>query len=222
VNFGQIVTLMRRHLIAVIVILVLTAGMAWNIKRTPPIYMESANVIFTPPAANPYSSFTSFTSALLSTADVMTRTMLSSDSQQNIRNAGGTADFSVGLVNFNNEQFPYYGDPYITVTATDADPATAHRTFRIVVTSLQLLLSERQDQAGAYPGSEISTNVVADTGPVVVAGSHKRVYAGLLMLAIIVAFLVLFFLDRHPVWPVIRSRLVRYSLSPVRFRSAIK
>jgi hypothetical protein len=207
VSFGQIVTLMRRHLVAVMVIIVLTAGLAWHIKRTPPTYLESANVIFTPPASNPYSSFSSYTSALLATADVMTKTMLSSSSQQSIRKAGGTADFSIGLVNFNNEQFPYYGDPYVTVTSMDTDPATVHRTFSIVVQSLQRLLSERQDQAGAHPDSEISTNVVADTAPVVVPGSHKRVYAGIFILAIMIAFLVLIFLDRHPVWPGIRRRL---------------
>ena len=221
-SLGRIGTLMRRHLVAVVAIIVLTAGMAWNIKRTPTPYAESANVIFAPPATNPYSSFSDYNSALLSTAEIMTQTMLSPESQQKVRDAGGTAGFSLGLVNFSNEQFPYYGDPYVTVTATAADPATAHRTFTIVILSFQRLVRERQTQAGSYQSRLISTHVVADTRPVAVAGSHKRVYGGLIVLAIMIAFLVLIFLDRHPIWPSIRHRLARYSLSPVRFRSAMK
>jgi hypothetical protein len=213
---------MRRHLVAVLAILVLTAGMAWDIKRTPPPYTESANVILTPPAVNPYASLSSFNAALIATAEVMTKTMLSPESQQKVREAGGTADFSLGLVNFNNEQFPYYGDPYVTVTATASDPADVHRTFTIVTLEFQRLVSERQAQAGVHPISRISTHVVADTGPVSQAGSHKRVFAGLILLAIVITFLIVIFLDRHPIWPSIRRRLARYSLPSVRVRTAIK
>jgi hypothetical protein len=213
VSFSEIVTLMRRHLIAVVVIIALTAGVAWEIKRTPPPYTESASVIFNPPSSNPYSSFSLFSGALLSTAEIMTTTMLSSESQKAVLDAGGTADYSVGLVNFNNEQFPYYGDPYVTVTATAADPATAHRTFTILVRLFQQLVSGRQAQAGANSMSRISTRVVADTGPIAQTGSHKRVYAGLIALAILITFLVVIFLDRHPIWPNIRGRLARYSPS---------
>ncbi len=97
-SLGQIVALMRRHLVAVVAIFVLTAGVAWQIKHTPPPYTESANVIFTPPAVNPYSSFSSYPSALLSTAEVMTETMLGAESRQEVLAAGGTADFTIGLV----------------------------------------------------------------------------------------------------------------------------
>jgi hypothetical protein len=218
VSLGQIVALMRRHLVAVVAILVLTAGVAWHIKHTSPPYSESATVIFTPPAVNPYSSFSSYPSALLSTAEVMTETMLGAESQQKVREAGGIADVTIGLVNFNNEQFPYYGDPYVTVTATATDPATAHRTFEIVMLSFQRLVTERQVQAGAIPVSFITTHVVGDTGPVAEAGSQKRVFAGLIVLAIMITFLVLIFLDRHPIWPGNRRRLARHSLSSARFR----
>lgn len=212
VSFGQIYALMRRHLVAVAVLFVLTVGMAVEIKHTPPVYTESANVIFTVPAVNPYSSISSFTNDLITTAYVMTQEMLSPESQQKVRAAGGVADFSVGLVNFNNEQFPYYGDPYVTVTATSGNLADAHRTFTIVTQSFQRIVSERQIQAGVPRLSRISTRVVGDTGPVSPGGSQKRALAGLILLAIITSFLVLLFLDRHPIWPGIRRRLSRYSL----------
>lgn len=210
-SFGQIYALMRRHLLAVMVVFILAAGMAWDIKTTPPVYSESANVILTGPAANPYASISSFTDDLIMTAYVMTTAMLSPESQQKVHQNGGTADFSLGLVNLSNEQFPYYGDPYVTLTTTSANPADAHRTFTIVATSFQHLLLARQVEAGVPPIGRISTHVVADTGPIAQVGSSKRAYAGLLILAIVIAFLVAVFLDRHPIWPSIRRRLARYS-----------
>lgn len=211
-SFGQIIALMRRHLVAVVTIFVLVAGMAWDIKHTPPPYTESANVIFTPPAANPYSSFSSFQSALLATAEIMTKTMLSPEYQQKVREASGTADYNLGLINFSNEQFPYYRDPYVTVTVTGADPAAVHRTFTIVTRSFQLLVSERQDLAGVLPVNSISTYVVADTGPMAQGGSQKRAFAGLFVLAITITFLIAIFLDRHPIRPRTRRHPARYSI----------
>jgi hypothetical protein len=206
VSSNQILALMRRHLVAVVAILVLTVGIAWDIKSTPPPYTESANLIFTPPAVNPYFSLSSFRSALIATAEIMTKTMESPESQQKVHEAGGTADFSVGLVNYNNEQFPYYGNPYVTVTTTATNPVDAHRTFTIVVQSSQRLISERQVEAGVYPASRISTQIVGDTGSVAQPGSNKRAFAGLVLLAILIAFLVVIFLDRHPIRPSLRRR----------------
>ena len=215
-SFSEIAAIMRRHLIAVVVIFAVTVSVAWEFKRTPPPYTESVNIIFTPPSSNPYSSFSNFPQVLLSTAEIMTKSMLSSESKKAILRAGGTASFSVGLVNFNNEQFPYYDDPYVTVSATATDPATAHQTFTILVSYFQRLVSEKQVQTGASPKSYISTHAVADTGVIAEAGSSKRVYAGLIALAVIMAFLVVTFLDRHPIWPNIRRHLAKYSPSSVR------
>jgi hypothetical protein len=206
VSISQILALMRRHRIAVIIVLVLAAAAAWDIKKSPPAYSESANVIFTAPAVNPYSSFTQ---DLISTAYVMTKEVLSPDSQQQIRTAGGTAAFTVGLVNLNNEQFPYYGDPYVTLTATSLDPAEAHRTFTIVAQMFQQLVATRQAQFHVPVVSRISTHLISDSGPIAQTGSPKRTYAGIIVLAIVTTFMVAIFLDRHPIWPRIRSYFSR-------------
>jgi hypothetical protein len=202
------------------VVFVLAAGIAWNIKKTPPFYSESANVIFTAPAINPYNSIGSFDSALTGTAFMMKDTMLSPELKQKVREAGGIAAFSLEVVNIGNEQYPYYPYPYVTLTTTATNPADAHRTFTIVALSFQHLVLERQVQAGVKPASRISTHVVADTGPVSLAGSSKRTFAGLMLLAIVAAFMVAIFLDRHPIWPGIRRHLPRYSSMSGRARIA--
>jgi hypothetical protein len=210
VSFDEIYRLMRRHLVAVMVVFVVAAGMAWDIKKTPVVYSESGNVIFVPPAVNPYSSIAESNDSLIATAYVMMQEMLSPASEQKIREAGGTADFNLALVNLSNEQYPYYGRPYVTLTTTSVNPADVHRTFTIVGRSFQHLVSDRQVQAGAPPTSFISTPILGDTGPIAQVSSLKRAYAGLAILAIVTAFLVAGFLDRHPIWPSVRRHLARY------------
>lgn len=220
-SLRQIYALMRRHLAAVMVVFVLAAGVTWVIKKTPPAYSESANLIFTPPAVNPYSSIGSFSNVLITTAFAMRYAMLSPESQQKVHEAGGTADFNIGLVNLSNEQLPYYPYPYVTLTTTSLNPEDTHRTFAIVTLSFQRLVSEWQAQAGAPPISRITIHVVADTGPVAQVGSPKRTYAGLILLTIVAAFMVAVFLDRRPIRPHIRRHLARYSALSARARSAL-
>ena len=181
-----------------IVVLILTAGVAYGIKRTPPMYAESATVVFTPPKSlvfpNPYASWRG---DLQTSADVMTKAMLDSRSEQRVREAGGTADFNLVLVNLYNEEYPDYGVPYVKLTTTSVNPADAQRTFTIVASSFEHLVSARQAQAGVMPGNRISTTIVGDTGPLVQAGSPKRVYAGLALLAVVAAFMLSNFISRH-------------------------
>ena len=115
----EISAIMRRHLVALFVVFIVTVGIAYEFKTTPPAYVESATVVFTAPTSttfpNPYSAFSS---DLITTAEVMVRTTMSPQSEQEIREAGGTADFNVALVNINNEQFPFYNGSYATVTTS--------------------------------------------------------------------------------------------------------
>jgi hypothetical protein len=143
---------------------------------------------------NPYSAFSS---DLGITAELMTRAMLDSQSQRRVREAGGTADFNLALVNLYNEEYPDYGTPYVTLTTTSVNQANVRRTFTIVVSLFEHLVLARQTQAGAPPNHRISIHVVADTGPLVQAGSSKRTFAGLALLAVVAAFLLSSFLDRH-------------------------
>jgi hypothetical protein len=193
---------LRRHLIAVTVVLMMAAGGAWKITSSTPVYLESANVIFATPGPNPYSDLGP---ELIPAANLMAKTMLSPAYEQQIRQAGGTAQFDLELVNLYNEQFPYYDDPYVTVTAQSNSQQKTDRTFQIVIRTLQALVRARQTQAGVRPWAYFGTHVVADTGPLPQPGSRKRTLASLAVLTLIVLFLVAGFLDRRPVWATLRD-----------------
>jgi hypothetical protein len=181
-------------MIAVTVVITMAAGMAWEIKSTPPVYQESARVIFMAPGVNPYSAFSQ---DLIPTANMMTATMTGPEYRRQVRAAGGMAEFDLALVNLYNEQFPDYGLPYVTATTESANPAATSRTFTIVIDLFRRLVWVRQVQAGVPPGSRISTRIVADTGAQAQPGSRKRALGGLAALTLIAVFLVTGFLDRH-------------------------
>jgi hypothetical protein len=193
----DIAALLWRHVVAVAVIVVLTMGVAYHLERADPGYADTATIAFTPPDAQ--GLFTHVGSLLV--IDALTaNTVMSTQGQQQVRDAGGTADYNVALVNLNDEDYPDYGEPYVTVTTTSANPGATSSTMSAVVTVLARDLQDLQARQGAQPGAWIGLRSIATaSGPVAQAGSRKRVLAGLAVLALIAAYMVARFLDRHPV-----------------------
>jgi hypothetical protein len=197
-SFLEIAALMRRHLLAVTFVFVLAAAVLYDFKSTPPMYQESATVVFTAPSSvanpNPYSSFGG---DLITTGEVMIRTLMSPAGQQRVREAGGTADFGVGLVNLYNQEYPDYSDPYATMSVTSVNPSAVHLTFAVVARQLAGILASRQAQAKVPPHNRITAHVIGDTGVTALRGSSKRTYAGVVLLTVVTAFMVSIWLDRR-------------------------
>jgi hypothetical protein len=194
VNPSQLPALFRRHLVAVLAVIILAVGVGLDIKTTPPAYEEGATIVFMAPGANPYSTLGH---ELIPVASLMTATITSPEYLGKIRAAGGTADPSIAMVNLYSEQFPQYGVPYITISTESSDAAAVGRTFNIIVNMLRDLVSTRQAQAGVPRWSFISIRVIGDSGIQVPWGSRIRVLFGLSVLALIALFMVVMFLDRR-------------------------
>jgi hypothetical protein len=198
VSLQEIATLIRRHLAAVLVVIVCTAAVAVMFKRTPVLYQETGTVVFNDPVSKGFpNTYTSFSGSLVEAAGLMATSTMSPQDEQKIRAAGGTAHYDVALYNDYNLEYPDYSDPYIIVTTWSTDPAQVHRTFTAATQQLYSDLVSHQDQAGVATVNRITTNLVGDSGPLPQPGSSKRVDAGLLMLGIIAVFAVLIFLDRR-------------------------
>jgi hypothetical protein len=200
VSPGELGALARRHVVALTIIALLAAGVAYSFKRSPPTYQESTTLVFTAHAASRYND------SLVTTSGIMVKWTLGPQGQQKLRQAGVTSGFNVALVNLYDQEYPNYPYPFVTVSASAEDPAVAHRTF---VLGTQVLVSEllaRQVEQGVLPQNRITTYSVGDSGPVILQGSRIRSFAGLLLLTIVAAFLVLTFLDRRPIRP---RRLLR-------------
>ena len=190
----DLVALGRRHFRAMAAVLVVSAGLALYLHHLTPTYTDSATVIFNAPD-RPHLGLTLFTIDALTADSVM-----SAQGQDEVRNGGGTASFDVALVNLNDEDYPNYGVPYVSVSTSSTDPAAAQRTFSVVMRVLQRTVTQIQARQGAPPDTWITVATIsAPTGPIAQTGSRKRSLAALLVLTIIAAFMIAQFLDRHPI-----------------------
>jgi hypothetical protein len=170
---------------AVLVVALAGAGVADDITRTPPMYLESANVVFSLPKSMTYpKAYFIYADPLITSSEVMAQSLMSPQAQQQIRRAGGTASVTMALVNLYDEEYPDYGVPLATLTAASPSAVNTHRTFMIADRRLAILLATRQAAAGVTRRNRISAQLIADSGPVAQGGSSKRVLAGLLLLAL--------------------------------------
>jgi hypothetical protein len=186
--------LVPRHPFVVFVVILLASTIGYDIKAAPRTYLESATVVFSAPKRldNPASAL-----SLISSGDVLVQNLTSPGSQRLIRDAGGTAQFNLALVNSSDEEYADYNYPFATLSAQSASPYAARRTFIAALFVLRELLEERQAQVGVPLRSRVSADVIADFGPVIQTGSSKRVFATLALLAVIAIAMTSAFLDRR-------------------------
>jgi hypothetical protein len=161
-------------------------GLAVHIERKRPNYVESATVLFSMPAAN--NSTTGYTwqaGALISTGSVISQIVMSPQIEHEVAQAGGTAAYSLRLVNLYNQDYPDFGYPEATLSVHSSDPVSTHRTYLIAKRRLIETLASRQKQAGARRGDRIVVQVTDDSGPIPQTGSRKRALGGLLLLGLV-------------------------------------
>lgn len=197
-TFRELAGLMRRHLLAVTVVLITVGAAGYDIRSTPPMYSEGATVVFT--VARSLARLDSsgqLATPLIATEVMMAQVLMSPVAQGQVRAAGGTAQFEFVPVNLYSMQYPDYAEPSATLTTTSQRPASVRRTFLVVLRVIGQRLKSIQAQAGVSSRHRIRTFLVGDTGPVSQPGSPARVLAGLALLAIVAVFMVVNFLDRR-------------------------
>jgi hypothetical protein len=194
-SLSESAALFWRHKVLTALVLVVALMVAVYIKKTPPMYQESATVVFigAVKAPNPYAVFTG---DLVATGYIVMRTLASQESAEQIAKAGGSAAYTVGLANGYNLEYPVYGEPYGTLTSMSRSSAAVQRTFAVVSAQLDRILAVRQ--ANVPPGARIVAHLIGRTGLTVVPGSSKRVYAGELILSVIALFMIVGIADVLP------------------------
>jgi hypothetical protein len=194
----HIAALLWRHVVAVAVIFTLAGGLAYHFKHATPGYAETATVEFTAPG-NGVATFSGQTGVLVMD-ELVANSAMSPAGQEQVTHAGGGADYDVALVNLNNEDFPNYSNPYVTVTTTSPSAAEVQKTFLAVMQVLNRDLMTLQLRQGAQPGFLMGLRTIgAPSGPIAQTGSPKRVVVGLAILTLIAAFMTARLLDRRPV-----------------------
>jgi hypothetical protein len=192
----DIASMMRRHAIAMLALLVVIAASGFALVRAAPLYNDTTTVDLKT-TANPFVEADS----LLVTSDLMARSMMSPQSQQLVSEAGGTVGYQVSLVNLYNIEYPNYSDPYVTVSVTAANPVQVKNTYNAVMLVLARELGSWQSGNGIPSIDQIGLYVLSGTpGVVPLSGSALRTLAGLLVLTVIGLYVLAAFLDRREIW----------------------
>ena len=213
-TFCAIAGLMRRHLLAVTVVLIIAVCAGYDIRSSPTMYSESATVEYAVARSLGKSDVKGqFAIPLIATEVMMSQALMSRPAQGQVRAAGGTAQFEFVPANLYSLQYPNYDEPAAALTTTSQRPAEVRRTFHVVLRLLGQRLAGLQAQAGVPARNRIRTFLSGDTGPVAQPGSSTRVSAGLALLTVVAVFMVANFLDRRQRGPgVIRPVLARRRL----------
>jgi hypothetical protein len=199
VTLPEIAGLLRRHVLAVLAVLVVVLGVAYSFKHTAPTYAETATITIVPPVSGVHpNAFTAVGGALSTAAGAIATTAMSYQSRQQVLGEGGTAQIDVEPVNSYDLEYPNYSSPYLTVTTTSTDFSAVHHTFTLVNNLITSQVMARQVQDNVTPNNQLQLVVSGDTGPLLEQGSSKRALGALVILALVAVFGVATFLDRHP------------------------
>lgn len=170
--------------VAVAVIIMVIAAMAgFELSGTAPEYRESATLMFSlPKSESAPNAYLAYARSLITSGEAITQMLASPPAQQRLRSAGRPARVSMELVNLYSQQYPDYGEPLATLSATSPSAATAHRAFTAAARLVAQLLASRQAQVPRR--DRITARIIADSGPLAQDGSRARVLGGLAILAL--------------------------------------
>ncbi|MGH3068580.1 MAG: hypothetical protein ACRDMI_08335 [Streptosporangiaceae bacterium] len=197
--FGAL-ALLRRHFVAVLVILVVAVGVEYTFKHSAPSYAETGTIAFIPPVSGAHpNAFAAVGGSLLESAGTLATQVMSPQEQQAVTSRGGTTPYDVELVNSYNLEYPNFSNADLVVTTTSPDPVAVHRTFTVVTQLLTNQYRTQQAEMGATPNNQIQIVMAGDTGPLIQQGSPKRAMIGLIILTMVAVFAAAAFLDKHPI-----------------------
>jgi hypothetical protein len=192
--------LLRRHFVAVLVILIIAVGVEYSFKHSAPAYAEVGTLVFIPPVSGAHpNAYSAVGGSILEAAGTLAVNAMSPREQQQVLRSGGNAAYDVELLNSYNLEYPNFSNAYLEVSTASTDPVAVHRTYVLVSRLLTRQFLDQQVAFGATSNNRIEIVTAGDSGPLAQQGSSKRALAGLLILTIVAVFAAASFLDRHPV-----------------------
>ena len=176
------------RILALTPILVIAVGLGMQIEQNRPSYVESATILFTMPNLDRSATLYSWRAqSLTSTGSVVSQILMSPQIEHEVAQAGGTANYDLTLINLYNQDYPHYGYPEATLSASSSDAASTHRTYLIAKRTLIKVLATLQSRAGASRRQRVIAQAADDSGPMPQSGSRPRALGGLVLLALVAA-----------------------------------
>lgn len=192
----EIGSLLRRNAAAVLAVLVVAAAAGHLVRSRPPTFAENATLVFA--VYGPQGQYpalgNSSAAPLIVTADTVSRAMDSPARRARIR-AAGASRARMSLVNLHNKDYPDFAYPEAALAVSARRPARVRAAFAAAVRMTEGLLTARQ---ASVPGRDrVYAHVVSASGVTRRAGSHVRVYGGLVLLTVVAVFMTASALDRR-------------------------
>ena len=201
-NLLEIKALLRRHLFAVIVVCILAIGVTYSLEHANPGYEEAGTVVITGSPAMEKSALYTYANSLLAMQDLVSVYMSGPGAEHSVRAAGGAGSYSVTLVNNNNEELPYYKNPYVNIVTSSPSAGISESTFTAVVSVLTKEVTTLQVEGGIASNEQIAAILSSRSGaPVSQRGSRVRSLAAIAILTIIVVIMSAYALDRKYRYP---------------------
>jgi hypothetical protein len=133
--------------------------------------------------------------SLAVTTGIVTATMNSEQTEQQLRAAGVTSYYTVAQVNTGSSEVPTYTAPMLQVCATADQPWTVVDTVSAVTTKFQAVLHQIQAKAHVPAKSMITASTLVPAIPAAGTGRPSQAYLGVLLLALLGALALIFWLD---------------------------
>lgn len=196
-SLRQLIVLARRQAVAILIVFLVVLGFAYSVKKTPVPFLDSGTLVLAVPSAvsNPY--YSQYTAALISTGDVVEHWIDGPEGQAALQRAGAGSGFTVSLVNFSDEEYPLFSQPYLTVTASTDGVEADEQLFAAGVGVFNAELAKVQTSASAERSHLIVSKLIGVSGPIIQPGSSKRVYPGILLIGVIAAYMLAAALDKR-------------------------
>jgi polysaccharide biosynthesis protein PslJ len=206
-DLSELAALIRRHFIAVGVVLLIALGIAYVFKQPPHAYEETGTLALTPASSVPDSFGTNH--SLILTGEVMVKWVAGAQGQERLRQAGVDDRFNVTLLNYANEEDPVYKQPYLIISATADSQMAAHDAFTAGIRIFDDGLVTQQVNARVAPDERVTAELLEDSGSVLQPASTARVLGGLAFLTIVAVYMTASFLDRRQLRPRRKNRRKR-------------
>jgi len=202
VSVRQLAALARRHVFAVCLILLVTAGIAIDFKYTQTGYEETATVALEQEgfvSVEPVSANENFLidSSLITTCQLLVMRLSGSQGEIQLRQAGVIGNFAVSVINSSNADYPSYPYPDFSVSVSSGSSDTTHHQFSEAMQVIAADIAEFQTGSQFSTQNRFAAYTLSDSGPISQRGSLARTYAALMFLALVASFLTCCLLDRR-------------------------
>jgi hypothetical protein len=193
----------RRWYVLALVLLCTVAGIGVVHKRSISYVACNALFVTQPPSHVNPNVYTDQSGALDSMTGLVTRALMSSAEQQQIRSEGfGTYDAE--MTNTGSNENPLYGEPSLEICSTSTDPDMAVRTTAAATRRYQVIMRQRQLEQQVPARLMIGVSVIASPYAAPIYGRPSQAYLGVGLFGLIAGVPVTLWSD-----PVLRRRRLR-------------